>query len=997
MVFLGVLASIFLSGSASGSVVVYRTVVSLTFDDGRESQSIAGDLLASHGMHATFYVSSGFTDDPGPYFLNWDQVAALAADGNEIGGHTLTHRDLTTLPLDQVRAEVCGDLNTIRNHGFDVTSFAYPGGASNSEVEAIVTDCGYTSARITQGIGTAGWCETAHCPTAETIPPWNPYNIRATGSVATTTTLAELESFVTSAEQNGGGWVPFVFHDVGNGTDAYSISETDFADFLGWLSLRQSRGTIVRTVDEVMSGAVNPPPSGPNLLQNPSFENDTNVDGLPDCWTTTSWGTSSGSWTETGDAHISGIAVKGEITLWTDGGRRFMVDHSSECAPPVTPGHTYRLTGWYKGTLSPYLAVFWDNGSGSFSLGSAESPDFPASSDWHAFSWTTPPAPAGTTALSIALTIGGATGDITIDDFTLGDAAGTPPDLQISAPAAGGYVSGSTVTLSANASDGEGVQNVEFFVDDQPIDTDASSPYSVSWNSTTASEGTHTLTALATDQDGAQSYDSLSFVVDNTDPTGNLTAPTAGSFLRGTVTLESNSSDTGSGVASVSFERSPAGQNSWTEIGSDTTSPYSVSWNTAPTDDGLYDLRVVTTDGAGNSRASNTVSVTVDNTAPVVSFDSKPNGPTSSAGASFAFSVFDGNSTNTLCSLDGAAYESCYSPQDYTGLSDREHTFSVEAIDSASNEGETGWTWTVDTMPPSGSLTAPAPGSFLRGTVALGSDSSDDRSGVASVVFQSSPAGEASWTTIGSDTSSPYGASWDTAAVADGSYDLRALTTDQAANSFASAAVTVTVDNTAPSGSLTRPGPNVFVTGRIKISSDSADATSGVATVAFQTAPTRSGTWRTAASVAIAPWSASLDLGNLGRGSHYLRAVTVDRAGNVFTSPARKIRLDSTAPTSSIVCKRKRCGSQFAGRVKVVIRARDGGSGVRAIRYTLNGKRPTASSRLFKRPLTLAATRRIRWRVWDKVGNASPFRSQLIRVKPKCSPHGSCRSGTSRG
>ena len=815
MVFLGVLASIFLSGSASGSVVVYRTVVSLTFDDGRESQSIAGDLLASHGMHATFYVSSGFTDDPGPYFLNWDQVAALAADGNEIGGHTLTHRDLTTLPLDQVRAEVCGDLNTIRNHGFDVTSFAYPGGASNSEVEAIVTDCGYTSARITQGIGTAGWCETAHCPTAETIPPWNPYNIRATGSVATTTTLAELESFVTSAEQNGGGWVPFVFHDVGNGTDAYSISETDFADFLGWLSLRQSRGTIVRTVDEVMSGAVNPPPSGPNLLQNPSFENDTNVDGLPDCWTTTSWGTSSGSWTETGDAHISGIAVKGEITLWTDGGRRFMVDHSSECAPPVTPGHTYRLTGWYKGTLSPYLAVFWDNGSGSFSLGSAESPDFPASSDWHAFSWTTPPAPAGTTALSIALTIGGATGDITIDDFTLGDAAGTPPDLQISAPAAGGYVSGSTVTLSANASDGEGVQNVEFFVDDQPIDTDASSPYSVSWNSTTASEGTHTLTALATDQDGAQSYDSLSFVVDNTDPTGNLTAPIAGSFLRG--------------------------------------------------------------------------------------------------------------------------------------------------------------------------------------TVALGSDSSDDRSGVASVVFQSSPAGEASWTTIGSDTSSPYGASWDTAAVADGSYDLRALTTDQAANSFASAAVTVTVDNTAPSGSLTRPGPNVFVTGRIKISSDSADATSGVATVAFQTAPTRSGTWRTAASVAIAPWSASLDLGNLGRGSHYLRAVTVDRAGNVFTSPARKIRLDSTAPTSSIVCKRKRCGSQFAGRVKVVIRARDGGSGVRAIRYTLNGKRPTASSRLFKRPLTLAATRRIRWRVWDKVGNASPFRSQLIRVKPKCSPHGSCRSGTSRG
>ncbi|MGD0274328.1 MAG: polysaccharide deacetylase family protein, partial [Gaiellaceae bacterium] len=551
MVLLGVLASIFLSGSAAGSVPVYRTVVSLTFDDGRISQWTTRDLLKNHGMNATFYLNSGTVDTSG--FLSWAQVNSLAADGNEIGGHTIDHPHLTLIPSGDARAEICDDRTALIAHGFAMSSFAYPFGESNPAVEALAAECGYTSARITTGIlGSAPWCNTPteHCPTAETIPPWNPYNIRATGSVTNTTTLAELESFVTSAEQNGGGWLPFVFHDIGGGAE-YSISETDFTAFLDWLSLRRSKGTIVRTVGEVMNGSVNPPPPGPNLLQNPSFEIDTNTDGVPDCWTPSQWGANDGSWTEITSDHTPGTAIKGVITSWTSGERRFMVDRSSQCAPPVTPGHSYHVTGWYKGTLPPYLAVFWDDGSGSFSLGSADSPDFPVSSGWHEISWTTPPAPAGATALSIALTIAGATGDITIDDFSLGDAAGTPPHVQISAPTAGNYVSGTTA-FTASASDDHGVQSLEFFVDDKPVGEDTGTPYSLGWDSTTTSGGAHTLTVLATDLDGAQSYDSLGFFVDNTDPTGSLTAPAPGSFLRGSVALSSDSADAGSGVASVS-------------------------------------------------------------------------------------------------------------------------------------------------------------------------------------------------------------------------------------------------------------------------------------------------------------------------------------------------------------------------------------------------------------------------------------------------------------
>ena len=96
--------------------------------------------------------------------------------------------------------------------------------------------------------------------------------------------------------------------------------------------------------------------------------------------------------------------------------------------------------------------------------------------------------------------------------------------------------------------------------------------------------------------------------VDNTDPTGSVTAPAAGANLRGTVGLASDSADSGSGVATVQFQRSPAGAGSWTN--------QAASWNTTLLTDGLYDLRVVTTDNAGGSFTSPAITVRVDNTAP---------------------------------------------------------------------------------------------------------------------------------------------------------------------------------------------------------------------------------------------------------------------------------------------------------------------------------------------------------------------------------------------
>jgi hypothetical protein len=191
----------------------------------------------------------------------------------------------------------------------------------------------------------------------------------------------------------------------------------------------------------------------------------------------------------------------------------------------------------------------------------------------------------------------------------------------------GAYLSGTTVTLQATASDaGSGVSSVT--IQRSPaglnvwtdICTDLSSPYTCTGVNTTTwgGDGLYDLRAVTIDVAGNPNTSSTvaNRRVDNTAPTAGLTDP--GSPLRGTITLNATGTDTGgSGVLNVAIERSPAGAGIWTNICTDATSPYSCSWNTMGVTDGGYDLRAVTTDNAGNSTNSTVVSNrVVDNTAP---------------------------------------------------------------------------------------------------------------------------------------------------------------------------------------------------------------------------------------------------------------------------------------------------------------------------------------------------------------------------------------------
>jgi hypothetical protein len=146
---------------------------------------------------------------------------------------------------------------------------------------------------------------------------------------------------------------------------------------------------------------------------------------------------------------------------------------------------------------------------------------------------------------------------------------------------------------------------------------------------------------------------------------------------------------------------------------------------------------------------------------------------------------------NRIAQVTGTSYTDA-------GLASGDYYYRVFAADAAGNisppSGQASATVTADTTAPTASLTAPANGATVSGTVALAATASDNV-GVVGVRFtvDGDPIGA-------EDTSAPYGLSWDSAAVTNGSHVLRAVARDAAGLSTTSVPVTVTVNNTAVPG-----------------------------------------------------------------------------------------------------------------------------------------------------------------------------------------------------
>ncbi len=193
-----------------------------------------------------------------------------------------------------------------------------------------------------------------------------------------------------------------------------------------------------------------------------------------------------------------------------------------------------------------------------------------------------------------------------------------------------------------------------------------------------------------------------------------------------------------------------------------------------------------------------------------------------------------------------------------------------------------------DTLAPSVSITAPAAGTVVTGSVTVGAAASDNVQ-VAGVQFTLDGAN------LGAeDTSAPYQATWDTAKTSNGSHTLRAIARDTAGNA-ASAPVTISVNNAdalpdsiAPTVTLTSPGADTIATGTMVLTATASDNV-GVTAVQFTLNNVSLG------EPVRAPFQMSWVTSSVPDGAYTLKAVARDAAGNSSQSASRKVTV-SNAP-----------------------------------------------------------------------------------------------------
>lgn len=188
---------------AKAEPIPARTV-SITFDDGYlDNFSVAAPILKRRKIPATFFVSSGYigTTRTFPWdvstsishpMMTWDQVRQLAAEGFEIGAHSINHVNLAACAPDLAEREIIDSKRHIEDQlGTSISGFAYPFGWKRSMSHG-------TSLMVKKG-GFAYCCSNYG---GKVTNQSGMFNIQRTGVYPTTTEmLMEIDGFMTHYDE----------------------------------------------------------------------------------------------------------------------------------------------------------------------------------------------------------------------------------------------------------------------------------------------------------------------------------------------------------------------------------------------------------------------------------------------------------------------------------------------------------------------------------------------------------------------------------------------------------------------------------------------------------------------------------------------------------------------------------------------------------------------------------------------------------------------------
>lgn len=450
------------------------------------------------------------------------------------------------------------------------------------------------------------------------------------------------------------------------------------------------------------------------------------------------------------------------------------------------------------------------------------------------------------------------------------------PTASITAPASGATVSG-TAFVTATASDDTGVTRVEFRLDGTLQSTDTTAPYEWSWNTTTASEGSHTLVATAFDAAG------------NSGASAGLPVTVSNGGVPGT----------GSDVSG------------WKVVQANSAYEYVIPAGTTIPAEGYLVIARNATKAAfetfwGRTLGSNTVFLNAADTMPVINGSETYSlynaasvlveGPTIAMASGAAQSIRRADpcgaasvaaswtvGATSLADPGAGAAAGCGGGVKINEFADATGTgnYIYEFVELHNDSGTP-----ADTQAPSTSLTAPASGATVSGSILVTATASDNTA-VSRVEFF------LDGTLASTDTTAPYEWTWDTLTATNASHSLQSKAYDAADNVGSSTIVSVTVSNdtTAPTTAITAPAAGATVSGTVSVTASASDNV-GVSRVEFFLDGTLQSTDTTS------PYSWSWTTTGVANGAHTLQSKAYDAAGNAGSSANVSVTVNNVTGTS---------------------------------------------------------------------------------------------------
>jgi RHS repeat-associated protein len=366
---------------------------------------------------------------------------------------------------------------------------------------------------------------------------------------------------------------------------------------------------------------------------------------------------------------------------------------------------------------------------------------------------------------------------------------------------------------------------------------------------------------------------------------------------------------------------------------------------------GNYSLPVSLTEGANTlqvrvtsngRRMTQTIRVTLDTTPPAISVSSPAPGLVTDRNITISGQVTDSGSgvASLQVALDGGGFTpvTLGSGGSFTltttlpldGTADGSHTEQFKATDNAGNVSFFNFTFTLDTVAPTITVTSPANGLITNQNVTITGEVTDKTSGVASLEAALDN-GTFAPVSFGSNGSFSLVTTLALDGAADGPHTEHLKAADNAGN-VSTVDVTFTLDTVAPTITVTSPTPGVVTNQNVTIAGQVTDALSGVASLQ---AALDNGSFSavTLGSGGSFSFVTTLPLDGTADGSHTGHLKATDNASNVSTFDVT-FTLDTVAPTISVTSPAQ--GVVTNQNVTVAGQVTDAVSGVASLQAALD-------------------------------------------------------------